>query len=483
MDKTGKMIFKKGAASFYIVAFATLILMIIATSFAAIIISEVTRTSNDDLAQSAYDSALAGVEDAKLAFYNYKTCKAQGVEGKKPDTFDSSSLKTCESIVWFMENGMNDIDSVNDNEDYNSCDMVSMMLGRNNPTVSADNEGGTVVSESSGANNMQQVYTCTKIDTSLRDYRSTLSSSQQMRVVKVKFDNIAAKDIKSMRISWYSDSSSQEFKYSNFDDDDREVVYPNLAAGNKAAVPPTIYLGMIQTSTSFTLADFDVTRGTQTNRGMVYLTPTDDLEAASLAGQESYKAGNIDGVNRINADGMLSSNDKTITNKNLPYLVHCPEDSGDEFACSVIVDLPEPINGNRNDDTFVFVVGLPYGKPSTDFAMEFYCGEEGTVCPHIEEAVGEEDTPEEPTGEENVAYLDSVQIKIDSTGRANDLYRRVEARLEGADDYSLSLMGPLELLGSREEGEKVFEKLLNVRCEHNFPIMSAEEFNRRIECQ
>ena len=64
--------FKKGAASFYIVAISTLILVIIAASFAAVIISELTRTSNDDLAQSAYDAALAGVEDAKLAYYNYQ---------------------------------------------------------------------------------------------------------------------------------------------------------------------------------------------------------------------------------------------------------------------------------------------------------------------------------------------------------------------------------------------------------------------------
>ena len=65
---------KEGAASFYVVAFSTLVLMIIATSFAAIIISEVTRTMNDDLSQSAYDSAMAGIEDAKLAFYNYQNC-------------------------------------------------------------------------------------------------------------------------------------------------------------------------------------------------------------------------------------------------------------------------------------------------------------------------------------------------------------------------------------------------------------------------
>ena len=67
--------FKKGAASFYIVAFSTLLLVIIATSFALVITSEIARTSNDDLSQSAYDSALAGVEDAKVAFSNYRRCE------------------------------------------------------------------------------------------------------------------------------------------------------------------------------------------------------------------------------------------------------------------------------------------------------------------------------------------------------------------------------------------------------------------------
>ena len=70
--KKSKGLFKEGAASFYVVAFSTMILMVIAASFAAIIISEMNRTSNDDLAQSAYDSALAGIEDAKIAFYNYQ---------------------------------------------------------------------------------------------------------------------------------------------------------------------------------------------------------------------------------------------------------------------------------------------------------------------------------------------------------------------------------------------------------------------------
>ena len=70
--------FKQGAASFYMVAITTLVLVIIATSFAAVIIAEIARTSNDDLAQSAYDAAMAGVEDARLAYYNYSNCIEKG---------------------------------------------------------------------------------------------------------------------------------------------------------------------------------------------------------------------------------------------------------------------------------------------------------------------------------------------------------------------------------------------------------------------
>ena len=103
--------FRKGAASFYIVAISTLILVIIAASFAAVIISEVTRTSNDDLAQSAYDSALAGIEDAKLAYYNYQSCKNEV-------KYIASGL-SCEQIIDWVEN------------DRGDCDMIADILGRN----------------------------------------------------------------------------------------------------------------------------------------------------------------------------------------------------------------------------------------------------------------------------------------------------------------------------------------------------------------
>ena len=198
---------------------------------------------------------------------------------------------------------------------------------------------------------------------------------------------------------------------------------------------------------------------------MLYLVPTDDETAASNPVEDNHKAGYNGTENHIEIEGFLSSNDKLGgANKNLPYAVYCPENSGNNFACSALIDLPAPIGGTRSDDTFVFIVALPYGKPDTDFSIDFFCD---GPCGEVEQPTQDQsgDDTSKDTIEENRAILKGVQIGVDSTGRANNLYRRVQARLEsGANDYPLSIMGPLELLGKGD----VLKKDYSVTTEHNF---------------
>ncbi len=453
MQLSKKRKFKKGAASFYIVAFSTLVLLVVVTSFATIIISEIERTSNDDLSQSAYDSALAGVEDAKIAFSNYQKCVESGASAGEISTGGDLS---CADIIAYVENPK-----------YQDCDMVGHIIGR-----IGKSESGEVKVEDTTDNSMQQAYTCTKLQTTLEDYRSTLSSSQQFKVVKVKFDgnageNVADK-IAKVKISWYTNKDST-FAYSNLSSFSTGVEFSQFMTTTSTAVPPTISLAMVQTGTTFSLKDFDVTKDGQTDRGMLYLVPTDE-ETAKKSKEDNYEGAwdDAEKKNKIGTEGFLKSNNKTATN--LPYGVNCPENSGgSEFACSVEIDLPKPIGGTRNEDTFMFVVALPYGKPSTDFSLEFFC-EGGTACTNKTiQSLNEEGEVEEATNTSNKAKLSGVQVKIDSTGRANDLYRRVETRLEsGADSSYLSIMGPLELLGNpNDDGLKKGVDIVTT-CEYDF---------------
>lgn len=442
--------FKSGAASFYVVAFSTLILVIIASSFASAIVMEIARSSNDDLSQSAYDAAMAGVEDAKIAFTNYQNCLNTGANYE--DKLSDGDEVTCQDIVYWMEHA-----------DGSSCDLVARILGR----IGKYEEGGEVsIDESTGSeageNNMVQAYTCAIIQTELDDYRADLSSSNPYRVIKVELEDVAAKSITAVRLSWYSNGSDKLFDYTNMISDASRVGFQSLNLED-ASTPPTMALQLIQTADSFTLAQLNgKADDNKTDRATVYLVPTNnkDLAGRALSNDNTTYIGAYNGTddNVLSAAQIASSNDHM---KDYPYAVYCPSsaESSAEYACSVLLNLPEPIGGTRNKDTFMFVVSLPYGQPATDFSLEFLCGE--GACPTI--AGGS-------TGS-SIARLNKMQVLIDSTGRANDLYRRVEIRLEPANNAFNFPFYAVQL-------DEKFEKNMQVITEHS--AGEYEEYLQRL---
>lgn len=429
MKKMSK--FRKGAASFYIVAISTLILVIVAASFAAVIISEVTRTSNDDLAQSAYDSALAGVEDAKLAYYNYQSCLENGGAGAPHAPDGEGDYIDCQEVRYLVEQS-------------DSCDMVARILSR----IGEADEGEVLIEEKieegGSQNNMQQAYTCVKLSDVLTDYRTTLTSTNPTKVMRAKFaDGVSASSIKSIRVSWQGDKDTSETNYANLDG--------SGIFATDAPVPPVLSVGLIQTAGEFDLSDFEMTQGDRTDRGTVYLVPTEgDREAG-----DNYLVATS---NYIGKDGFLKSNNKTA--KNLPYVVKCV--TGSDFACSVTIELPEPVNDTRSDNTFMIALSMPYARSNTDVKLEFCTN--ASVC---SEGDTTEVDGETEVVEDTRVSLKGVQLKIDSTGRANDLYRRVETRLEPADTAYPYPLYAIQLLGGND-GKSLIDKDLSPTCEWNF---------------
>lgn len=75
----------------------------------------------------------------------------------------------------------------------------------------------------------------------------------------------------------------------------------------------------------------------------------------------------------------------------------------------------------------MLVVSLPYGDIVTDFAVT------------LKDAEG------------NIIPFENVQVSVDSTGRANQLLRRVETRLDPADIFFPYPQYEVELSGTDEE--------------------------------
>lgn len=422
--------FKTGAASFYIVTIATLLLTIIAMSFATVVVSEIKRTANSDLSQSAYDSALAGIEDAKVAYLNYQSCLNQGYSAVEPDP--NTTNPSCGNIIYYME--------------HPECDMVARMLGR---TVAKNDSGediGVLIEESNdGKNKMQQYYTCVKITTALKDYRGSLNASNPSRLVQVGTEADVS-NLHSIRFSWYSDNDGTDYAYSNFKGG--QVVFPSLSS-QEAATPPTISVQLLQTAIGFTLDQLEMSRNGLTDRGTLFLTPVPDKVLNTTSTYTSAFNGTS---NQISSSAFVKSNDKS--SENLPYAVYCPKDSGSEFACSTSIGLPDPIGGTRSSDTFMFVVSLPYGTPDTDFSIEF-CTDANICEGHLIASESDDDR----------ATLKGTQISIDSTGRANDSFRRVETRLDTTDVFFSYPAYAIQL--TNDDSNSNIVKNIYTTCEYN----------------
>lgn len=430
--------FKKGAASFYIVAFSTLILVIIATSFALVITSEIARTSNDDLSQSAYDSALAGVEDAKVAYSNYRRCAEAGIVAQQP--VSSSGTVTCAEIMWWME--------------HPDCYMVGHILGKISKLEQAEvTVGGIEKTGASGETTTNQAYTCVIINTDLNDYRTTLTNSKKIQTMRASVGMGAYNDVKKVKLSWYSVRNDVSLKFTNYDNTKNLVSFPAFGSST-ISVPPTVEFQFVQTGASFSLSDFDIVQSGRTNRGTLYFVPTDNSGRARSNGDNYIGIWN-GSTNYVTSGNVVKTNDHRVSNKS--FLTYCDRDSTAtaEFYCTVEIEIPDVINGGpRNNNTFMLSVALPYQQPDTDFSIELICtsGTCGTTA-----VAG--------TAEDKTAKITNSQIAIDSTGRANDLYRRVETRLETADT-TFGAGYPyyaLEILGSGTT-----EKLMKVTSEYNF---------------
>lgn len=388
----------RGGVSIFIVIFTTLMVTVVASSFAQIMIKSQQQASTNDLSQSAYDSALAGVEDAKRALIRLRECENAGAAGAACANAIRTNLDTqsCESL---QAAGIVTFNSENEVQVGNTPDL-------------------------------NQAYTCVKVQLQTENVVDEIPGNKPT-VIPLDSES----EFTAVRISWYSkndfntiaDGITPRPAQPSFFTNSNPVGLPKESSWPVTA-PALLRTQFIQ----FKKGNLDFNEfnapGT-TNARTMFLYPQN-----SLSPSPPY---------------ILEANDarRTVDNQhNAPSTVNCnPSFSfNGAYACQAVIELPNPAGGSPADREAYLQLQTYYHQPLTSYKIEMLNGGAPVM-------------------------FDNVQPRVDSTGRAADLFRRVRAHVSLRND-GLPLPFP-DVTLSVEDGI----------CKNMFITDELNEYNYRSE--
>lgn len=361
---------ESGAVSLFIVVFAMLLITVVTLSFLRIMLKDQSQASINDLSKSALDSAQAGVEDAKRALIYYRTVCANGdVAGcaAARNTINSATCNQGLSVV--------------------------------NVDLTDSKEVPVQQSQSASDEQLNQAYTCVKMNLDTVDYLGTIEANSS-KIIPL----FSTKPFSSVILQWFttddfgaagSDVSLQPNTAQKDVGGTNQEIWPLYAQANWPQTrPPVMRTQLMQFGSSFKLTDFDGNSGGVSNTNTMFLYPTGTTGSASAVTQDSWAFATRD-VRQV-ATGQLQQ-------------THClGKLSGGGYSCSVRLDLPVPVGNDPSDLSRTAFLRLSAMYKSSHFRVTLM-----GVDPDVK--------------------FKGVQPSIDSTGRANDQYRRVENRVDLVD--------------------------------------------------
>lgn len=334
---------QRGAVSLFIVMFTALLLTVITVSFVQLMVKDQQQATYSDLSESAYDSAMAGVEDAKRALLIRLEC------GNKTTA---------------------ECNRVNDAINSGQCTTLSEAFGGS----ATDGETAIQQNNSSSDRKLDQAYTCVKITPNTTDFLGKIDSSEMATLVPLR----STAPFNTVVVKWHQREGGGAVNRTSS---------TSLPAAEAWPVnrPALLRAQLINGKNSFLLSDFDTSGYSDT----LFLFPSSSAAGATRELPLNFALDTRRGGAQ-------------------PHPVICkPMVASGDYACEVAITI------DTDPDTMI-----PAGSQTAFLNLiAFYNATDYQI-----ELVNSKDP--------GPILFDGVQPEVDSTGRANDLFRRVVSRVE-----------------------------------------------------
>lgn len=348
-----------GAVSLFVVIFAALLMTVITISFVRIMIQDQQQATASDLAKSAYDSALAGVEDGKRALLRAQSiCSSPG--GDCSGAFITINSDICNAAVGTLSD-------------------ISGISG-----IGFANE---VKVQTDSTNSLDQAYTCVKIKADTPDYLGELAQDTSKLIPLV-----GLYDFNKIKIEWFSPK--------------------DLPPPASTLLPPTPAVSLLGSGTP--LLNQDDWPANRPPIMRAQLIQFDDTAGFNLGDFEG--AGNKGYNNTLflyplspSSTGLnffyFANGRKAPTFS--PSQVKCESSLASiSYSCSAVISLNKEVSAGAK--TAYLNLGSIYNKANYKITL---WNNSDTIAVNFK----------------------NVQPEIDSTGRANDYFKRVSTRVEMSD--------------------------------------------------
>lgn len=360
---------ESGAVSLFSVVMSMLLITVITIGFVRLMVADQQQSSNNDLSNSAYDSSQAGVEDAKRVLLRYKQVCGAG-----------GSPTECASLRTMIPSDI--------------CNEVISRSGVTGSTLPSQAKYPEVPIQSrtggSADGVYDQAYTCVTMKLQSPNYEASVGANGST-VIPLK----GASTFDTVQVQWFSRD----------DVSTGSVNLPTLGARNYLQSawpqnrPSVLRTQLMQYGSSFTMENFDATVGGRSNTNTLFLFPVRGTIANNYAFTDRD----------VRANSAMSEPPKDDAgNSPLPVSCVATVASSADYSCTATLTLPQPYNGNADNSNRSAYLRLAAFYNASHFRVTLYNG---------------------PTQ----VNFNEVQAVVDSTGRANDLFRRVESRVNMFD--------------------------------------------------